>query len=365
MSPFLKSRFTHFLFLVLVALSVRVGAAFVWENRVAPEFGFGDSLSYWTLGRAIATGEPYRYGAVEGEVFRTPGYPAILAPLFWIGGENPPVIWARLLGVVFGTLTVVAVWWLARILFDARAAWIAGWITALYPGAIATSIFVLSEAPFGLLMILNLVFWVKVCRAKGDRFKVAIGFALVAGVLAGLATLIHPSWLLFVPFAVVVWMIVEVVSKRRQFFRTGVLSVVLVLGLVLAMMPWWIRNFHVTGHFVPTTLQVGAGLYDGLNPKADGSSNMWFVDDFIAAERKSPQMDSSYLGFEGRVDRRMRQAARTWASENPGRVLELAWVKFLRTWNIWPNEASLSSFPAKVMVCMTYVPVLFLAVWEA
>jgi hypothetical protein len=112
-------------------------------------------------------------------------------------------------------------------------------------------------------------------------------------------------------------------------------------------------------------LQVGAGLYDGLNPKADGSSNMWFVDDFIAAERKSPQMDSSYLGFEGRVDRRMRQAARTWASENPGRVLELAWVKFLRTWNIWPNEASLSSFPAKVMVCMTYVPVLFLAVWGA
>lgn len=363
MRHLVKNKTFHWFCLIVVALGVRVGAVFVWEAKVGPEFGFGDSLSYWTLGRAIATDQPYRYGEVDGQIFRTPGYPTILAPLFWIGGEHPPVIWARLLNVIFGTLTVATVWWMARLLFDVRAAWIAGWVTALYPGAIVTSVFVLTEAPFGLLMMLNLILWVLVCRKKESGWSVAIGLALATGIVAGLATLVRPSWLLFLPFAIVVWLIVEAFSKKNRIGRTGVLSVTILLGFVLAMLPWWVRNFQVTSHFVPTSLQTGASLYDGLNPKADGSSNMWYVSDFINQERRQPQADAEKFTFEERVDRRMRRESLDWAGSNPAQVMLLAWDKFLRTWNIWPNEASLSGWPVKIIVCMTYLPILLLALW--
>ncbi len=112
----------------------------------------------------------------------------------------------------------------------------------------------------------------------------------------------------------------------------------MILGLVTAMTPWWIRNAWVTGRFVPTTLQVGASLYDGLSPEATGASNMDFVERFEAEERPS----DDEMPLEQRLDRRMREASLAWARENPGRVVQLAGIKFLRMWNLWPNEPQLA-----------------------
>ena len=90
------------------------------------------------------------------------------------------------------------------------------------------------------------------------------------------------------------------------------------------MLPWWIRNAYVTGHFVPTTLQVGASLYDGLNPKATGASNLEeFVPHFAAEQQRAAAPGGHRQEpFELRLDRRMRDAALAWAWANPGRAVD-------------------------------------------
>jgi len=113
--------------ILVVALLLRVAAGVFWQERLtgqlgAGQFGFGDSESYWVLAGTIARGEPYQYGTTGGRVFRTPGYPALLTPLFVCGGENPPVAWARAISALLGTLAVGCVWWLARQLFDTQTA---------------------------------------------------------------------------------------------------------------------------------------------------------------------------------------------------------------------------------------------------
>jgi hypothetical protein len=135
-------------------------------------------------------------------------------------------------------------------------------------------------------------------------------------------------------------------------------------GLIVGMAPWWIRNGRVTGHFVPTTLQVGASLYDGWNPHATGASDMSYVPDFEAAEQKAETegLVDTRDPFEYRLDRRMRDAAVRWARQHPADVLRLAAVKFVRIWNLWPNEPTFSRPAVRLAVAVTYVPLLFLGI---
>ncbi len=114
----------------------------------------------------------------------------------------------------------------------------------------------------------------------------------------------------------------------------------------------------MTGHFVPTTLQVGASLYDGLNPRATGASDMSFVPEFVALEQQEPEGGES---FEYRLDRRMRHASLEWVETHPGRALQLALIKFARLWNVWPNESEFRSWPMRMAVAATYLPLLGLS----
>jgi 4-amino-4-deoxy-L-arabinose transferase-like glycosyltransferase len=336
--------------ILLVGFVLRVGGAVVWQARIGDgRFVFGDSESYWHLAGTLARCEPYQYGTPEAQVFRTPGYPLLLAPLFVIAGGAPPIMAARFLSVLCGTVAIAAVYWLAQMLFDRRTALTAAVAVAIYPGAIVLSVVVLSEAPFVPLMVLHLALWVAAWQATTTLRSATL--AGTGGLIAAATTLVRPSWLLFVPFV----MLVGLMGSQRG--KHVMIAGTMCAGLVLGMLPWWIRNAQVTRHFVPTTLQVGASLYDGWNPAATGGSEMSFVARFAESERQLPASDES---FEYRLDRRLWRAAWDWALAHPRRVFELAAVKTLRMWNVWPNESQFAAWPVRLAVLVCYVPLLAL-----
>ncbi len=172
--------------------------------------------------------------------------------------------------------------------------------------------FVLSEAPFCPFMLAHLALWGLAWRARTTSR--AAWLAACGGVAGGIATLIRPSWLLFLPFALVIALVFDG-QRRRQLLIGAAMSV----SLAACLTPWWIRNALFTGRFVPTTLQVGASLYDGLSPTANGSSDMRFVPQFAAAEHAAEQ-GNERDSFEVRLDRRMGTEAIAWARANPARA---------------------------------------------
>lgn len=339
--------------LLCAAFAIRLAAAIGWQTQLPDEsrFGFADSESYWILAQTIARGDTYQFGDANAQVFRTPGYPAVLACMFAIVGNDPPSLWARALGALLGTVAAGAVFWLAQLLFDRSVAWLAGWVTALFPGAIAMSVLVLSEALFCPLMMVQLGLMVLAYRSQ--KIRPAVIFALLAGLLAGAATLARPSWLCFTPVAAIV---IGLADSRRT--RSWVCGATMLLGMVLALLPWWIRNYSVTGHFVPTTLQVGASLYDGWNPHADGGSDMSFVRRLTRAgtdawQKANPRKES----LEYYLDHYMQREAITWAHAHTGQVIGLAGSKLRRLWSPWPNAEEFQNWWLRLLFAASFIPV--------
>ncbi|HWB12250.1 MAG TPA: glycosyltransferase family 39 protein [Pirellulales bacterium] len=338
--------------ILALSLVLRIAGAMWCQSRLPADqrFEFGDSEAYWVLAQHMARGEPFEYGSPDVRVFRMPGYPALLAALFWLSSPDMPVLAGRLLSAVLGTLAVAAVCWLTTTLFDRRTGLVAAFAAACYPGAIAMSVFVLSEAPFCPVYLAQLAAWTKSWQAGRHAFS----WAVVSGLFGGLAALMRPDWLLFIPFAALAGLFLA-----RPRTRHLQLSLTMMLVVAAVMAPWWWRNLRVVGHFVPTTLQVGASLYDGLNPQATGASEMSFVATFVKKEQQDPCLPGE--PFEYRLDRRLWNAAGEWASNHPARVVKLAAVKFVRMWNLWPNDPQNHGFLTRLITTATFLPAIITA----
>lgn len=346
--------------LLLLAFIVRVAAASYWHGSASEAehyFRVGDSYSYWTLATHIGQREPYEYGSENAKLFRAPLYPLLLAPFTWIQDASNAVFSARLLGCLLGTVAVGLIGWLARHIAGVGAGIAAIAIGSFYPSAIGMSITVLSEALFMPLFLGHLLVWTKALERENPNW-----LGVLAGALAGLGILARPSWLLFLPFA---FAVLALASNQRVKHLT--LLTCSVIGLCLVMSPWWIRNATVTGKFVPTTLQVGPSLYDGLHPGATGYSDegMLFMRDILAEQlaedAQSPEKLESTL--EWRINKRATKLATSWATENPLAVLKLAVRKFGKTWSVWPDGGENGSWVIRIAITISSFSVLLGAGW--
>ncbi len=302
----------------------------------------GDADGYWQLAEKIVAGEEFSLYTPPRQVMRMPAFPAILAVSISLFGTSQAA--ARLFLALLTSVAIFPAFWLAARHHSKPAGMVAALIIALMPLYIGFSVLILSEILFATCILFNI--WALSRWLDTDDPKEAFLWAAIAGLLASIAIYIRPSWLLFPP-----GLIIALILFSKSFFRKRLLqSIVMLICMLLPLIPWGIRNQQLTGHFVITTLWMGPSLYDGLHPSATGSSDMTFFEQDRVLDRMS----------EFEMNRHYRDQALKFARENPGRAIELGFIKLWRYWKPWPNA---EQFQNPILMGIIAAGFLFLAGW--
>jgi hypothetical protein len=329
----------------LVALLIRIIAVEVMLT--SPARLLPDAQLYDAYARELAASG--RFALADDGCRRTPGYPIFLAACRWLIGRESERFELHAQGVLSAAVAAMVAW-LAATLFGepwwfgmSVAGLVAGGAWAFDLTAIALVGMRLSETLFTFLFTASMLLLVRglvvaarpapgwkatnVLRTPASNDSADAGLtsitAAAVGALFAAATLVRPSCLLLMPIGLIGALAWFGWDSRRLFPATAAL-----LGFVLVMSPWWVRNAARYGRPVPTTLNVGESLFDGVRLDADGGSDMRFAED--PTIRALPELER---------DRHWFDESRRLILADPVRVLGLAVPKLLRFWSPWPNHA--------------------------
>lgn len=227
-------KFLFFLFFSSLTIRLLFFYAFLHENPCQLMY---DAGHYHTLALSLAEGKGVVTAGGVPQFYRLPGYPAFLAGGYKV--FNGSIEKTLLLQIILNSFIPLLVVLLGLILFPGAygAGLLAGVICALHPGFIIFSGLVMSETcfVFYFLLFLNLFFW-------GSFFS--------AGVVLGLASMIRPIGGPLVILSLLIFL-VGFWHKKIQIIKAGV---ALVLGWVVVVVGWLLRNWALTGFIFFHTL---------------------------------------------------------------------------------------------------------------
>jgi 4-amino-4-deoxy-L-arabinose transferase-like glycosyltransferase len=339
------------------AILARAGLL-IYAERQPARFDFPDSHRYVQVAQNIAAG----LGPVESSEVQAgtdPLYPYVLSLETRFGFDDAPALlrFGRIVNCLCGVASVLVLGLFARHFFGDRPALIAAAMLAVDPILLFFNGLVLTEIPYTLLLLG--AWWAVAAMSDSVRGVPRVsttttpvlrsyGWALAAGLFVGLATATRSSNLLMpLLLAPFVWWF----SGGRLVRRAASVLVFLVFAAA-TLAPTAVRNYRLLGYLVPVRTGGGASLLEALAPWADGGPGM----DRIQYPAFPPGAD------EYQRDRLCRQQAVSWAWENPGTTVRLAWAKLKRTWSISLNAAGYSSATYTAITWLTVAPEFALAI---
>lgn len=281
------------------ALTVRLTAFLI-----LPDQNFPDSHAYHQAGRIL----------FERGVYGTDYYMPVYGIISYLMGGDATL---RLFDVIVSVATVWLIFRLAEIVWgSAVAPIIAGVVAAIYPHFIFFALSELTETIFMALICGTYLLYYKRRWIPGH-------FVLVLSILT------KPSVELLAPLLILTFAIIV----HRMTYRQALAQVsLLALVYVILMSPWWYHNYQRYGEFVRLAPSDGYPLYAGNNPMNQtggglGMSNGTGDVDF-----------TGFKQFQGAVEKNtaLRDAALDYIANNPMRFVEMAGIKFIRFWRLWP-----------------------------
>lgn len=255
---------------LLLGLGLRVGEA--WDGR-APVY---DAKAYAAIAANLERGDGFTVGseATQPSSNYSPGLPLFVAGVYAVGGGVHEQL-ARIVLALVGTLSVLFAYLIGRRLvrppsnppLSSEVGWrevapaLAGAsVVAIYPALLEYQGMLMSEPLAATLLsggvLAALWAW------DGGRWR-----WLLPGVMFGALALTRPEYL---AIAVLVALVVFVREARGDWRASLVRAAIFLLGLVVIVAPWTVRNVVALDRFVPISTGGGQVLFAGTYLPSDG-----------------------------------------------------------------------------------------------
>ena len=304
---------------VLVALLLRVVALRQLVNTDYASFMMPDERVYHHWAKSMANGTFESHSVYEA----APLYAYVMAGIYRALGPHPLLM--RILNVILGTATCVMLYLAVREVAARRMTAVAAAVlSAFYGPLILYSVVLLKTSLSVFLFSLTVLLFLRAMSKLSPRTTGVLG--LIIGMLisvranAGLLIPMLPVFLLWQAY-------------RRSLARktTAVLVGAYILGVLVAVSPFVIRNYCVSGRVAMTTSQAGRNLYFGNNP--EDPAPYFRVASFASAD---PSEEGIHFAIEAdrRTGRQMtpEEASSWWTREVASyavRTPVLFWKKML------------------------------------
>ena len=251
--------------------------------------------------------------------WRAPLYPIFLAVVYGLFGHSHLAV--QLLQCGVGAATAVLVYRCASLIRPAMAGGV-GLLSIAYGPLVGVSSEVMTETWFVFWVVLAVYLLLRVLLVEGSNRRLS----WAAGAVVGMAALTRPE-------GIMIWAAFGITAIWQLRRRGAVLAWWTGVALVLAVLPWSIRNYVMHASFVPITTHGGFILARSHAPTPGWKQeNGWGIE-----KRVFDQIPS-----EAERDRYWRAQGWTHIRSDPGRYLRHSAERFLRFWyffrpgyNLW------------------------------
>ncbi len=316
-----------------------------------------DEQHYYQLASSLFSGIGFAWGPDKPTSIRPPLYPGFLALVWTVIGEKS-LIAVRGVQIVISLVNVVLLYQLGRRIFSQRVALVAATIFCFYPSIVAFNFLLLSEVLFTCLLTAFLLLAVRLIQT--NKGWMALGAGLTLGLAALTRSIVWPFPLVLCPLA-----FLTLSGSKATRLK---LSAVLLLGYLMIVAPWAVRNTNLQGVFTVVNSMGGITLLMG-NYEHTPMDRAWdpmtlHGEASIYALMKKEHPESIHW-TEGQKEQWAKQQAVAFMVQNPGLTLHRSLIKFASFWGLERTvpagfQAGLYHPPAWFAMAVTFlVPIVY------
>jgi 4-amino-4-deoxy-L-arabinose transferase-like glycosyltransferase len=239
----------------LLAFLIRLAANIVFQGiNSPPNPNMGaDHLEYDLMARILAQGQ----GLSLEYLRRPPGVAFLMFPIYYFFGIQYMLM--RIFFCLLGAATCIAVFFIGKKLCNTNTGLLASFILCIYPMHFYYSMHFLSEVPWAFFMSIA-VFYILLFEENNK-----IIYGIFAGFFIGFSAFIRPTALWYLPFYILLSFVSYFFKDRKKFLQ---LSLIPLLSMLFFIMPWVMRNYSLTGHFILVSTHAGRTFWAANNEAA-------------------------------------------------------------------------------------------------